>query len=134
MRQIKEIIVHCSGTDICSYDFASMKYDHMKNRGWSDIGYHFGIDWDADIHILRPINKAGAHCLGRNAHSIGICVLGLQTFTTWQMSQLGKLCETLCMIFDLEKSDIKPHNYYNTNKLCPNFDFNSFLDKYVMVN
>jgi len=134
MRQINEIILHCSGTDIESYDFKSMKYDHVNNRGWSDVGYHAGIDWDGDIHILRPINKAGAHCRGRNAHSIGICVLGLNSFSRIQMQQLGKLCDMFCMIFDLSKEDIKPHNFYNKNKTCPNFDFDKFLDEYVTVS
>lgn len=134
MREIREIIVHCSGTDIESYDFASMRYDHMKNRGWSDIGYHFGIDWDGDIHILRPLNQIGAHCKGHNRHSIGICVLGLQSFNMTQIQQLCSLMDTLCYAFDLSRSDIKPHNYYDKNKLCPVFDLETAMNKYMKVS
>lgn len=131
MREINEIILHCSGTDISSYDFAAIRYDHINKRGWKDIGYHFGIDWDGDIHILRPINKAGAHCRGRNRYSIGVCVLGLQCFNTTQMEQLGRLVKMLSLSFDLTKDDIKPHNYYNKNKTCPVFDVDKFKEDYL---
>ncbi len=134
MRKIEEIIVHCSGTDIMGYDFASMYYDHTNHRGWSDIGYHYGIDWDGDIHILRPINRAGAHCKGRNRYSIGICVLGLQSFTAVQMEQLCRLLDTLCMLCGLKRSDIHPHNHYNPGKTCPNFDLEMVLDQYMKVS
>jgi hypothetical protein len=103
------------------------------NRGWSDIGYHLGIDYEADIHILRPINKSGAHCKGHNRHSIGICVLGLQAFTVNQMRQLAKLCDMLCMTFNLSQTDIKPHNFYNKNKTCPVFDMGAFK-KHMVIN
>lgn len=134
MRVINEIILHCSGTDVAGYDFTRMRYDHINNRGWNDIGYHFGIDWDGDIHILRPINKPGAHCKGHNRHSIGICVLGLQSFTHWQMKQLCKLLDTLCYAFSLSRKDIKPHNYYNPNKMCPVFDLDTVMKKYMEVH
>lgn len=133
MRKINEIIIHCSATDTAGYNFLAIKRDHVKHRGFSDIGYHFGIDWEGDIHILRPINKAGAHCRGKNRYSIGICVLGLQAFNSIQMEQLGRLVDTLCMIFSLKKEDIKPHNFYNKNKTCPNFNFDSFIDNFVSV-
>ena len=122
MRAISEIIIHCSASDVAGYDFNAIKRDHVQNRGWTDIGYHFGIDWDADIHILRPIEKPGAHCKGRNRYSIGICVLGLRTFTKWQMLQLARLCRMLMAAFELKEDDIKPHNFYNKNKTCPVFD------------
>jgi len=133
LRKINEIIVHCSGTDIESYDFASMRYDHMNNRGWSDIGYHFGIDWDGYIHILRPLNRIGAHCKGHNKHSIGICVLGRQSFTVVQMRQLCRLMDTLCYAYGLSRDDIHGHNYYNPNKLCPVFDLETVMTKYMVV-
>ena len=50
MRQIKEIIVHCSATregqDI-SVD--TIRKWHVEGRGWSDIGYHFYIDINGEI-------------------------------------------------------------------------------------
>lgn len=131
MRVINEIILHCSGTDVAGYDFTRMRYDHINNRGWNDIGYHFGIDWDGDIHILRPINKPGAHCKGRNRYSIGICVLGLQSFSRIQMMQLGRLVKMLMLAFNLKSEDVKPHNFYNKNKTCPVFDVDKFKEDFI---
>ena len=131
MREIGEIIIHCSATNVNSYDFEAIKDDHINNRGWSDIGYHFGVDWNGDIHILRPIEKAGAHSRGQNKHSIGVCVLGLNSFTDIQFKGLAKLCHMLRKSFELECSSIVPHNKYNKNKTCPNFDVHYFKGRYM---
>ena len=54
MRQITEIIIHCSATregqDI-SVD--TIKKWHIDGRGWSDIGYHFYIDINGEIQKGR---------------------------------------------------------------------------------
>ena len=77
MRNIKEIIIHCSATregqDI-SVD--TIRKWHVEGRGWSDIGYHFYIDINGDIQKGRDIAKIGAHCSGHNRNSIGICYCG----------------------------------------------------------
>jgi len=131
MRQVSEIIIHCSGTNVDNYNFQSIRRDHVKNRGWSDIGYHYGIDWSGDIHILRPVKKIGAHVKGRNKHSIGICVLGLDNFGQVQLEQLARLCETLCMLLGLSQRAIRAHYEFNENKTCPNFDLDWFKKHYI---
>jgi len=131
MREINKIIIHCSGTNIETYDFDRMHYDHTNNRGWSDIGYHFGIDFSGRYHILRPIHRSGAHAKGHNTDSIGICLLGLDPFTRRQFQQLATLLEMLCTVFDLKEEDIYPHNHFNKNKTCPNFDVDWFKDQFL---
>lgn len=131
MRDIKELIIHCSASNINNYDFSAIRVDHKNNRGWSDIGYHYGIDWHGDIHILRPVNRIGAHCKGRNKHSIGICILGLDNFTSIQLNQAGRLCVTLCLLLDLSQKAIRGHYEFNKNKTCPNFDIELFKKKYI---
>ena len=131
MRDISEIIIHCSASRIHGYDFAAIKRDHVKNRGWSDIGYHYGIDWDGDIHILRPVKKIGAHVKGHNRHSIGVCVLGLDNFKEVQLDQLGRLCESLCMLMGLSQKAIRAHYEFTDLKTCPNFDIDLFKKHYI---
>lgn len=131
MRSIKEITVHCSGTNIRSYDFAEIKHDHIKNRGWSDIGYHFLINFEGNIDIGRPVIKSGAHVKGRNSHSIGVCILGLDAFTDIQFQQLARLLETLCMLMGLNQKAIRAHYEFNENKTCPNFSLEWFKKKYI---
>lgn len=130
MRQINEIIVHCSASNVISYDFDAIRKDH-KSRGWSDIGYHFGIDWDGDVHFLRPVQRIGAHVKGRNRHSIGICILGLDGFRDHQLKQAAKLCESLCNLLSLSQKAIRGHYEFNPNKTCPNFDIEHFKKKYI---
>lgn len=68
-------------------------------------GYHFYIRKNGDIKNTRPLEKPGAHALGYNAHSIGICYEGgldvryrpADTRTEWQKHSLRVLIRTLLM-------------------------------------
>lgn len=76
MRQIKEIILHCSATaEGRDYTVADIDRWH-KARGWRGIGYHYVIYRDGSVHPGRPVEQIGAHCTGHNANSIGICYIG----------------------------------------------------------
>ena len=130
MRQINELVIHCSASRVSSYDFRAIRKDHI-GRGWDDIGYHFGIDYDGDIHILRKISKIGAHVKGHNRHSIGICLLGLDHFIKPQLEQAGKLCSMLCQSFGLSQKAIRAHYEFTDLKTCPNFDIELFKKHYV---
>jgi N-acetylmuramoyl-L-alanine amidase len=76
-RRITEIIVHCSATPANrNYKAADIRQWHIRDRRFSDIGYHYVIDLDGTIEQGRPLNQIGAHCLNHNSHSIGICYVG----------------------------------------------------------
>ena len=76
MRQIKEIILHCSATAE-GRDYTVEDIDRWhKARGWRGIGYHYVIYRDGSVHPGRPVEQIGAHCTGHNANSIGICYIG----------------------------------------------------------
>jgi hypothetical protein len=45
-----------------------------KKRGFSGVGYHFFISASKKIYQARPIELEGAHALGFNQTSIGVCV------------------------------------------------------------
>lgn len=70
------IVLHCSGTRTTQrYSFQQCREDHLQ-KGWKDIGYHYYITRDGEIHEGRPLAQAGAHCKGHNRYSIGICYEG----------------------------------------------------------
>ena len=69
---------------------ASIKYYHINERGWDDIGYHFLIKYDGTICEGRPITKKGAHKKGKN-HYLGIALIGEDEFTDMQIESLIKL-------------------------------------------
>lgn len=105
MRPINLIVVHCSATredrDFTEYD---LDVCHRR-RGFNGAGYHFYIRKNGDIKNTRPLEKPGAHALGYNAHSIGICYEGgldvryrpADTRTEWQKHSLRVLIRTLLM-------------------------------------
>jgi len=83
MRKISKVIIHCSRTQPrwMSDKTAEEKRDeikrwHVKERGCSDIGYHYVIDWDGTVVAGRPLHRPGAHTRGHNRDSIGICLIG----------------------------------------------------------
>lgn len=131
MRKINEIIVHCSATregqDI-SVD--TIRVWHIK-RGWSDIGYHFVIYLDGSVHEGRPLEKIGAHTIGHNANSIGVCYIGgmnkeytkaKDTRTAAQKESLKKLL----LSYKKKYKDIKIYGHRDfANKACPSFDATS---------
>jgi len=127
MRQIREIIVHCSATvEDRDYTVADIDRWH-RQRGFNQIGYHYVIYRDGSIHAGRPREKIGAHCLGHNSHSIGICYIGglskdgkpKDTRTPEQIDSMHALIEQLQE--DYPQATIHGHNEF-ANKACPCFD------------
>lgn len=76
-RKITELILHCTASrEGVNQTVSSIRNCHIRDRKWSDIGYHFVIYLDGSIHKGRPLDKIGAHCSGHNSYSIGICYVG----------------------------------------------------------
>lgn len=75
-REIKLLVIHCSATR-CNVPFTvdQLRQCHLQ-RGFKDIGYHFYITRDGELHHCRPVSEIGAHARGFNRHSIGICYEG----------------------------------------------------------
>jgi len=49
--------------------------DFYSSKGWW-VGYHFFIEKDGKITQTRALNEEGAHTIGMNNSSIGICFAG----------------------------------------------------------
>lgn len=76
-REIRDIIVHCSATPAGrDVGAAEIRGWHVRDRGFSDIGYHFVVRLDGSIERGRALDVAGAHCRGHNACSVGVCYIG----------------------------------------------------------
>lgn len=136
MRQIKEIILHCSATPE-NKDFHASDIDRWhKQRGFNSIGYHFVITLDGTIERGRPLEKAGAHTTGHNSYSIGICYIGgvekngktpKDTRTTEQKLSMYQLVYQLLQQYP--NSRVGCHNEF-ANKACPSFKRETFLKEY----
>lgn len=76
MRKIDEIIIHCSTTpEGRDHSVADVTAWH-RARGFRTIGYHYLVHIDGRVERGRPESEIGAHCLGHNARSIGVCYVG----------------------------------------------------------
>ena len=135
MRRINEIIVHCTATPAGrEVTVADVRRWH-KARGFADIGYHYLIYLDGSVHEGRPLEQIGAHCVGHNQHSIGVCYVGGlkspsgaqpsgsfvpgDTRTPEQKRSLLALLSELKQRFP--EATIHGHREF-ANKACPCFD------------
>jgi N-acetylmuramoyl-L-alanine amidase len=133
MRTINKIIIHCSATAE-GRPFTVNDIDRWhRQRGFRCIGYHFVIYLDGSVHQGRPIAEIGAHCLGQNANSIGICYIGgcaadgktpKDTRTQAQKSALIQLITELRQQFP--NATIHGHRDF-ANKACPSFDVSELI-------
>jgi len=124
------IIIHCSDSKFG--DANIIREWHIK-RGWRDIGYHFVIlngviqfgtecvdELDGIVEVGRSLMDTGAHCKGYNAKSIGICLIGVESFTPNQLVSLRELVQDIQKQFN----DLKIYGHYELDdkKTCPNID------------
>lgn len=129
------IIVHHSLTeDSETLSWPAIRKYH-KNKGWRDVGYHFGIELVGDRHEIivgRSMLDSGAHCLeeGMNYKSIGICVVGnydddAPPLEAWKL--LIKLIKDLMVIFTIPVENVRGHREFARYKSCPGKKFNMNL-------
>lgn len=133
MRQIKEIILHCSATREGKAFTASDIDRWHRERGWKGCGYHYVICLDGTVEEGRPMEESGAHCTGRNSNSIGVCYIGgcdmvgksKDTRTPEQKKAMVALVRQLMQTHGIGIDDVRCHNEFST-KACPSFSIEKF--------
>lgn len=128
MRKINEIIVHCAATPE-GKNFKAADIDRWhRERKMKCIGYHYVVDLDGTVEPGRPESEIGAHCLGHNQYSIGVCYVGglaadgktpKDTRTAAQKEALLDLLKKLRAKYP--KASIHGHRDFAA-KACPSFD------------
>ena len=133
MRNINQIIVHCSATPPSMIVGADDIRKWHITRGWSDIGYHYVIRRNGVTEAGRDIEKAGAHAKGHNEDSIGICLIGGideegkpdDNYTLLQYNELLRLINFLKITFPIKL--LKGHrDLPGVTKACPCFDVDAW--------
>lgn len=131
------IVVHCSATRPGMDIGADEIRVWHKQKGWSDIGYHYVIRRNGKIELGRRLEVEGAHVQGHNHHSVGICLVGgiadigkpHNNFTPDQMMSLLSLLDDLKGKYPDAK--IQGHrDFPGVAKACPSFDVRKWLNSH----
>jgi len=144
MRNIDELIVHCSDTrpnwmsnTPPEAQWNEIRRWHVEGNGWSTWGYHFGIARSGQLLPGRAVSRVGAHVRDHNVGTIGVCLFGghgsaatdafKDHFTYEQETALVALTRALMHSFDFDK--ISGHNEYAA-KACPGFDVKKWWENW----
>lgn len=132
MNPIKYIIVHHTGgtdanplADSSNYTVQQCDRDHkarfnMKSLLGYWVGYTYYIAKDGTVTQTRKDGEIGAHTIGFNGNSIGICLAGnfdATLPTPAQVESLRKLINEKAKKFNVPPANIVPHRTF-AKKTC----------------
>ena len=128
------IVLHHSFTeDGKTLNWSAIRKYHKEYNGWSDVGYHFGIEdiyGEYEVLVGRPLTRPGAHCKQKsmNTKSIGICFVGNYDLAKPDMNMIlvcmNRIILPLCKIYDIGWNNIVGHREVSgVQKSCPGSQF-----------
>ncbi len=94
------------------------RWPGFVSRAGYHVGYHYVIEWDGKVTQTREHDEEGAHCIGMNNSSIGVCFMGnfdLHMPSPEQLLSWSKLYTKLRKKYP--NIPTKPHRKY-ANKSC----------------
>lgn len=165
MRKIDRVYVHCSDSVWGNIvDVTKWHTERGLTNAQGECGYHYIIyngylrppdrDWhppmsgtdgydpkeDGKVVPARAVERPGAHVAGANKSSIGICLIGKQSFTPRQFESLKKLVASILDTYELEPMDVLGHREYwetrgeTARKTCPNFPVEKLRNELGGIN
>ena len=140
MRKIDLIVIHCSATR-CNrpYPVTTLISDHDKRFGFT--GYHYYITRDGKTYQTRHEQLVGAHAIGYNRHSIGVCYEGgynargqpADTRTEAQKASMRRLLKDLMKRFPA--AEVLGHrDLPGVHKDCPCYDVKDDMKKLLLTD
>lgn len=125
--KIDKIVIHCSDSPKFRGDNAETIHSWHMAKGWDGIGYHWVILENGDKEAGRPHYWKGSHVRGHNQNSLGICLIGRDSFTDAQMDALVALLRRLHQQYP--EAVICGHKDLDSTKTCPNFDVRDIVEE-----
>lgn len=135
---IKCLVVHCSATQ-AKANIGVKEITRMhRERGFLTVGYHYIIRRDGTVEKGREDTAIGAHAVGWNSQSLGICLVGgidpngkpENNFTDDQFAALAELLQRLRKAYP--KASILGHrDLPNVKKDCPCFDVRAWVKETI---
>lgn len=127
----RRIVLHCSDTeDGPTLSWPAIRRYHVEERGWSDVGYHFGLERYSDDRIHagtvllpgRPWHLTGAHVAGHNTDSLGLCIVGRFDDEPPDCDLKRETFDALALLafaFGITAAAVYFHRDFNSGKTCP---------------
>lgn len=147
MWQPRRITLHHSLTeDSKSVSWGAIRHYHVHDPGhrWSDIGYHWGVEWVGDDSgerryeiLMGRVGRQGAHVRGENDRNVGICLVGNFDLAEPPPEQwlLGlRLVSWLMDLHHIGVSQVKGHREYAPDRSCPGLRFDLAKFRNCLVN
>ncbi|WP_054285107.1 N-acetylmuramoyl-L-alanine amidase [Gulbenkiania mobilis] len=156
-RTITDIVIHCAATPngklVTREQIDAMhrqrgfqrqlaaitRYQPVLQHTLPSIGYHWVIELGGQLKPGRHPEEIGAHVQGSNAKSLGICLIGTDSFSLEQWATLKVLVSNLRQ--NNPAARIRGHRDFSPDldgdgvierhewlKICPGFDVKSWLD------
>lgn len=137
-RTISKLIIHCAATpngkpfdakDIDRWHgergfHRTLEAINRVNGNLWHIGYHSVILLDGSRQMGRSEDEVGAHTVGENLHSVGVCLIGTDKFTLEQWATLRDVAKAFYRA--RTGGTIHGHREF-ASKLCPGFDVQAWL-------
>lgn len=136
---VTEVILHTSATPGSWQEgkTADQMRDEFRRwhraKGWRDIGYHRVFAPDGSMARGRSLWQIGAHVMGHNRGTIGLCMVPVKTiekmgafedfYTPAQREAVKAYIQEIVAIAGPVK--VTGHNDYTDMKLCPGFKVKS---------
>ena len=130
MREINRIVIHHAASSL-ETTATEIRQWH-REKGWSDIGYHYVIEKDGVIQAGRPIDVIGAHAKGANTDSVGICIVGDNTREDrkWRPSQIDSANRLIGALRTVVGRSLSVHGHRDvgtTATVCPGVEISEVL-------
>lgn len=129
------IVIHCAATPpTMDVDISTVAEWH-KARGFNAVGYHYFIKRDGTRQKGRDLDAVGAHVVGYNHKSVGVCMAGgisgvdkspENNFTKEQWTTL--LITLRELHSEYPRAVIVGHRDLDAGKACPSFSVSEYVD------
>ena len=134
MRHIDLIVIHCSATR-CNRNFPVTELIRYHAKRFGFTGYHYYITRNGQIYQTRHEQLVGAHAVGYNQHSLGVCYEGgldelgrpADTRTPKQKQALLKLLRRLKAAHP-DATILGHRDLPDVHKDCPCFDVKEYQE------
>jgi len=135
IQDVNWLVIHSSATPPSMNVTEEMIDEWHRAKGWDSIGYHVFIRRDGTVEFGRPFDVRGAHVLGHNNDSIGICMAGgvsedgepEDNFISAQHHSLLRVLDALKMLFPMARA--RGHRDFDSaDTACPSFDVEWWLN------